>query len=298
MCGRSAPVGLQFFHTLSTFMNTISKIFFSFVLFCSTFGVVAQAQELVILHTNDTHSQIEPNATTAKYDANMGGVVRRDAIIRSIRAKHENVILIDAGDFVQGTPYFNAFNGDVEIEMMNRMGYQVAVLGNHEFDNGIDPLVHILKQADFPFIIANYDCSATALAPYVKPTTIIEQAGIKIGFIGIGSQPEGLIAAKNMVGIVVLDPVVEINKHAALLREAGCDYVVVVSHMGYERDDDTRGDRMLAAQSHGVDLIIGGHSHTLLKQCVEVTNKDGKPVRITQAGGRGAYLGRIDLKFE
>ncbi len=279
-------------------MKTISTIFFSLVLFCSTFGVDAQAQELVILHTNDTHSQIEPNAAESKYDANMGGVVRRDAVIRSIRAEHDNVILVDAGDFVQGTPYFNAFEGDVEIQMMNRMGYQLAVLGNHEFDNGIEPLVHMMKQADFPFLVADYDCSNTALAPYVKPTTIIEQGGLKIGFIGIGATPDGLIAKKNMEGIIILDPVTEINKHAALLREAGCDYVVVVSHLGYSRDNDTRGDRMLATQSRGVDLIIGGHSHTLLKQCVEVPNKDGQMVRITQAGGRGAYLGRVDLLFE
>ncbi len=254
-------------------------------------------EHIVILHTNDTHSQIDPNEADASYNPNMGGVLRRDVAIEQIKAENENVILVDAGDFVQGTPYFNFFKGDVEIQMMNKLGYDVAVLGNHEFDNGIDALEYMLKQAEFPFIAANYDLTDSKLNQYVSPTVILDKAGVKIGFIGLASPPEDLISKKNFEGIKTIDPVEAANKYALQLKEDGCDYIIVLSHLGYNKNDNT-GDRMIALQTENVDLIIGGHSHTLLKEEVELKNKAGKTVRIVQAGSRGERLGRIDMTFE
>lgn len=257
----------------------------------------AKEKEIVILHTNDTHSQIEPNPASASRNPDQGGVLRRAAAIEEIRKTTPNVILVDAGDFVQGTPYFNFFKGEVEIKMMNMLGYQATTFGNHEFDNGIEPLAKILALADFPVVSSNYDVTGTALEPYVKKTLIIEQDGVKVGFLGLTVDPEGLISKKNYEGIRFLDPVETANKYARELREKGCDLVVVISHLGYSKND-TSGDRLIAAQSTDIDLIIGGHSHTDLKGCVEVPNKNGKPVRITQTGGRGYALGRLNIEVE
>lgn len=257
----------------------------------------AQQKEIVILHTNDTHSQIEPNPATASRNPDEGGIVRRAAVIEQIRKESPNVIVVDAGDFVQGSPYYNFFKGEVEIKMMNQIGYNVGTLGNHEFDNGIDELARLLAMAKYPIVCANYDVTGTPLEPYVKPTTVIERAGIKIGFIGIGIDPEGLIAKKNFGGIKYLDPVKTANKYARELKDAGCDMVVVVSHIGYFADEDDKGDRTLAMNSTDIDLIIGGHSHTDLKGCVEVANQNGKPVKITQTGKSGFRVGRVNIEF-
>ncbi len=254
-------------------------------------------ENIVILHTNDTHSQIEPNEADASYNPNMAGVLRRDVVIEQIKADNDNVILVDAGDFVQGTPYFNFFKGDVEIQMMNKLGYDVAVLGNHEFDNGIDALEYMLKQAEFPFIAANYDFTDSKLKQYVSPTVILDKGGVKIGFIGLAARQEGLISEKNFEGIKVLDPVEVANEYALKLKEEGCDYIIVLSHLGYNNSDEV-GDRMIAIQTENIDLIIGGHSHTLLKEEVALKNRVGETVRIVQAGSRGEMLGRVDLTFE
>lgn len=263
----------------------------------------AQQKEIVILHTNDTHSQVEPNPATSSRNADEGGIVRRAAAIESVKKTASNVILVDAGDFLQGSPYFNFFKGEVEIKMMNKIGYNVGILGNHEFDNGIEPLVRILALAEYPIVCSNYDVSGTALAPYVKKTVILDRDGIKVGFIGLGVDPEGLIAKKNFQGIKYLDPVETANKYAKELRNAGCDFVVAITHIGYfegkDADDmNDEGDRKIAANSTDIDLIIGGHSHTDLKGCVEVLNKKGKPVRITQTGKSGFRLGRVNVEFD
>ncbi|MGL4293787.1 MAG: bifunctional metallophosphatase/5'-nucleotidase, partial [Bacteroidales bacterium] len=192
---------------------------------------MAQKKELVILHTNDSHSQIEPNSPTASSHANQGGVVRRAVAIEQARSQSPDLILVDAGDFVQGSPYYNFFKGEVEIKMMNKLGYNVGTLGNHEFDNGIDDLVKMLQLAEFPIICANYDVTGTPLEPYVKPTVILDRDGLKIGFIGLGVNPEGLIAKKNFGDIKYLNPSETANKYASELKKAGCDLIVVVSHI-------------------------------------------------------------------
>ena len=258
----------------------------------------AQQKELVILHTNDTHSQIEPNPTTASRNAGEGGIVRRAAYFDQVRKEEPNVIVVDAGDFVQGSPYYNFFGGEVEIKMMNKMGYDVGTLGNHEFDNGLEPLAKILAMAEFPIICANYDCTGTPLAPYIKPTAIVERGGIKVGFVGICIKPDGLISKKNFGDIKYLDPVESLNKYAAELKKQGCDLVVCVSHVGFFKDRENEGDRQLAANSTDVDIIIGGHTHTNLQGCEEQANRNGKLVKIVQNYKSGFKVGRINVDFK
>jgi 5''-nucleotidase/2'',3''-cyclic phosphodiesterase and related esterases len=283
------------FFILITMRKRISLAFLLF-LFLGSLAVSAQNKEIVILHTNDTHSQLEPTEPNSARNPNEGGVVRRAAAIEQIRKNNKNVLLIDAGDFVQGTPYFNFFKGEVEIKMMNLLGYNVGTLGNHEFDNGVDFLANILKLAQFPFVSSNYDVTGTALEPYIKKKLVIEIDGIKIGFIGLNVEPDGLISKRNFVGIKHLDPVKCANKYAKELKDEGCEYVIAISHIGYF-EKGKKGDRYIVENTSGVDLIIGGHSHTDLKGCVEVNNLDGKPVRIVQTMGRSFRLGRVNLEF-
>lgn len=259
-----------------------------------TSGMLLTASEpLVILHTNDTHSRIEPLPQTDRTAPGMGGVVRRAAYINQVRDANRQVLLFDAGDFLQGTPYFNLFKGEVEVKAMNMMQYDAATLGNHEFDYGLEVLEKVVGLATFPIVSSNYDFSATPVAGLIKPYLILKRGKLRIGVIGINIQPEGLIAAANYAGMQFLDPIETANKLASKLRrEAQCDMVVCLSHLGYG------ADLTLAESSRHIDLIIGGHSHTYLQEPVERLNRDNKPVLIYQTSGRGAYVGRMDVTLE
>lgn len=252
-----------------------------------------QAQELVIIHTNDTHSRIEPLPDTDKYNPDLGGVVRRAAYIEKVRGENENVLLFDAGDFVQGTPYFNMFKGDVEVEAMNILNYDAVTLGNHEFDYGMDVLTNIVKKAKFPIVCTNYDFSQTEIANYIKPYHIIYKNGVKIGILGANVNPVGLIASTHYDGMEFLSPIETANKTAEMLRkEQNCDVVICLSHLGY------RNELELAEKSRNIDIIIGGHSHTFMTKPVYRKNLDGNEVLVFQTSGRGAYVGRIDVKLQ
>ena len=267
------------------------------ILFCIVSGVIfAQNKEIILIHTNDTHSQLEP--VKGSDGVERGGVLWRDAAIEQIRQANENVILVDAGDFVQGTPYYNLFGGEIEVKMMNELGYDVATLGNHEFDNGVDALAEMLKNANFEVVCANYDVTGTPLEPYIKKSTIIEKDGIKVGFTGVGVDPDGLIAKVNFKGIKYLDPFISVNDEAKKLKEAKCDYIVVVSHLGYFEDDRVVGDRRLAMESDKVDLIIGGHTHKQFDGCIEVDNMNGVKVKIVQNANRALKIGAVTVEFE
>ena len=252
------------------------------------------AQEaLVILHTNDTHSRIEPLPPTDRSAPDLGGVVRRATYINQVREANKHVLLFDAGDFLQGTPYFNLFKGEVEVKAMNMMRYDAATLGNHEFDYGLEVLEKVFRMATFPIVSSNYDFSDTPLAGLIKPYLILKKGKLRIGVIGINIQPKGLIATANYAGMKYNDPVKTANELASKLRrEYKCDLVVCLSHLGYGADLD------LAESSRHIDLIIGGHSHTYLKEPTERLNLDNKPVTIYQTNGRGAYAGRLDLTLE
>ncbi|MGV8963090.1 MAG: bifunctional metallophosphatase/5'-nucleotidase [Candidatus Saccharimonadaceae bacterium] len=261
------------------------------VLFSLTIGV--HAQSLVILHTNDTHSRIEPLPETDRYNADLGGVVRRAAFVEKTRQENKNVLLFDAGDFLQGTPYFNMFKGDVEVEAMNILKYDAATLGNHEFDYGMEVLENIVMKAKFPIVCSNYDFSGTAIADYIKPYLIVYKEGVKIGILGANVNPIGLIASNNYNGLKFLSPVETANKTADMLRnDLKCDMVICLSHLGYLNELN------LAENSRNIDIIIGGHSHTFMSKPSFRKNLDGKEVLVFQTNGRGVYIGRIDVELQ
>lgn len=274
---------------------------FCLSIFVCVFSVVAVAQkkQLVILHTNDTHSCImplNPNlADTAL--AGRGGFLRRMALIEDERAKTPGLLLIDSGDFSQGSPYYNFYKGEVEVELMNRMGYDVATIGNHEFDFGLENMARIFRMAKFPIVCANYDFTGTSVEGLVKPYTIIKRNGLKIGLFGLSPQPKGLVDTTKFVGVKYLDPVETARRMAALLKtKKKCDVVICVSHLGWEDEELT--DQMLVPATRDIDIVLGGHSHTYMKTLQYVKNVDGKDVPVDQNGMHGIWIGRIVLDLE
>ena len=274
---------------------------FCLSIFVYVFSVVAVAQkkQLVILHTNDTHSCImplNPNlADTAL--AGRGGFLRRMALIEDERAKTPGLLLIDSGDFSQGSPYYNFYKGEVEVELMNRMGYDVATIGNHEFDFGLENMARIFRMAKFPIVCANYDFTGTSVEGLVKPYTIIKRNGLKIGLFGLSPQPKGLVDTTKFVGVKYLDPVETARRMAALLKtKKKCDVVICVSHLGWEDEELT--DQMLVLARRDIDIVLGGHSHTYMKTLQYVKNVDGKDVPVDQNGKHGIWIGRIVLDLE
>lgn len=255
------------------------------------------ARELVIVHTNDTHSQIDPD------EDGLGGIGRRKVVIDSIRAAHDNVLLIDAGDAVQGTLYFNIFGGKVEQRLMNALGYDMRILGNHEFDNGVDSLAAVFAEAKAQFLATNYKLDGSPLSEMFEKYAIREIDGRKIGFIGINLRPEGMISEGNYDGVEYLDAVEAANATAWWLRNIeGCDMVVAISHIGYNPVTPP-GDLMLAANSSNIDIIIGGHSHDLIlpgNQYYQhrVLNAAGKEVLVTQVGKAGKNVGEIVIDLD
>ncbi|WP_090973237.1 bifunctional metallophosphatase/5'-nucleotidase [Parapedobacter composti] len=254
---------------------------------------------LTILHTNDVHSRIEPFPMDGSRNQGLGGVARRAALVRRIRSEQRNVLLLDAGDTVQGTPYFNLFGGKVELELMSKMGYDACTLGNHEFDNGLDGLAQMLGYATFPFLTANYDFSDTLLKGKTRDYAIFRKQGIRIGVFGLGIELDGLVDPVRCRGVRYLDPIATANELAAQLRhDLRCDLIVCLSHLGYQYQSDKISDRVLAANTRNVDLIIGGHTHTFMPEPESIRNLDGRETIVNQVGFGGIYLGRLDYVFE
>jgi len=261
----------------------------------------SDAKHLTILHTNDVHSYIDPFPATHPKNPNMGGVARRAALIESIKKENPNVLLLDAGDVFQGTPYFNYYGGELEFKLMSMMQYDLATMGNHDFDNGIDGFYAQLPNAKFDFVSANYDFKNTILAGVVKPYKIFDKNGIKIGVFGLGVELNGLVDKKNYKETVYNDPVAVSQDMARILRhEQKCDLVICLSHIGYQykNDPDKISDLKLAALTKDIDLIIGGHTHTFLDKPTIVKNADGFDVLVNQVGCYGINLGRIDFYLE
>ena len=260
-------------------------------------ALAAQASGLVILHTNDTHSQIDPA------DDGLGGVGRRKVVIDSVRAAESNVLLVDAGDIVQGTLYFNLYGGEVENKLMNMLGYDMRILGNHEFDNGVDSLAATLRDARSQLLATNYDLSRSALAGLFDKYSIREVDGRRIGFIAINLQPKGMISDGNYDGVEYLDAIEAANASAWWLKHVeGCDMVVAITHIGYAPSMPP-GDFMLAQASADIDVIIGGHSHDLIdpdggKYRWRVPNRNGRDVLVAQVGKAGKNIGKIDIDLD
>ncbi len=253
---------------------------------------------ITILHTNDTHSNIDPFPKNhAKYPG-QGGVERRFELIQEIRNEEEHVLLIDAGDIFQGTPYFNKYKGVLEMKLMTQLGYEAATMGNHDFDIGLDGFLRAKEFVNFPFLCANYDFSDTILKNETQTTKIIQKGKLKIGLFGVGVELKGLVPDSKFEKTQYHDPISIANEHAASLKKAGCDLVICLSHLGYEYADSRVSDRVLASKTRNIHLIIGGHTHTFLEKPTEEKNLDGETVLINQVGWAGLQLGRIDFTFE
>ncbi len=251
-------------------------------------------KKITILHTNDTHSHIEP--ISGGRDNGKGGVARRAALINKVRAENQNTILLDCGDIFQGTPYFNFYGGELEIKLMSMMGYDAATLGNHDFDNGIDGLYAQLPNASFEFVISNYDFSNTIMDGKTKPYKVMVKDGVRIGMFGLGIELEGLVSPLMYKETKYLDPLMVAQDMVVALRESEkCDIVICMSHLGYKYGSDKISDISLAQQTSGIDLIIGGHTHTFLEQPDLVINAAGETTMVNQVGCYGINVGRIDF---
>ena len=253
---------------------------------------------LTILHTNDTHSCIMPLANTLAdtVKAGRGGFLRRAAMVNEERNARPSLLLLDSGDFSQGSPYYTLYKGDVEVELMNIMGYDAATIGNHEFDYGLDNMARLFRRARFPIVCANYDFTGTPVEGLVSPYTIIEREGLRIGVFGLAPQLEGLVMENSYRGVDYKDPIETARQCVSLLRNAGCDVVICLSHLGW--DMPGIDDAQLIAATQGIDIVLGGHSHTYMTDLEYVDNAEGLPVPVDQNGKHGIYVGKIELSVE
>lgn len=261
-------------------------------------GAGARGRKITILHTNDTHSCIYPlNRHLADtLLAGRGGFVRRAEMVRQERRKEPELLLLDSGDFSQGSTYYTLYKGDVEVGLMNLMGYDAATLGNHEFDYGVDNLARLARKAEFPIVCANYDFTGTPLEGLIKPYTIIKRNGVKIGIFGVSPQLDGLVMAQSCKGVKYNDPVKAANNVARLLKEKEkCDLVICLSHLGWDLigTDDTE----MMPQTRNIDIILGGHSHSYFTEMKYIKNLDGKDVPNDQNGKHGIFVGKIVVDF-
>ena len=257
-------------------------------------------KHITILHTNDTHSQIEPFDPNHHKFANKGGVARRASLIQKVRNENPNTLLLDAGDIFQGTPYFNYFGGEIEFKLMSLLKYDAATMGNHDFDNSIEGFHHQLPNANFDFVCANYDFKNTILNTLVKPYKIFFKDGVKIGVFGLGIELHNLVSPELFKETTYLDPI-EITKDITreLKENENCDLIICLSHLGYHYKNSQKvSDLKLAAATKDIDLIIGGHTHTFLPKPTLVKNVNNETVIVNQVGAYGVNLGRIDFYFD
>lgn len=261
----------------------------------------AEVKKITVLHTNDVHSHIDPFPADDPRNPNMGGVARRASLIETIRKENPNVLLLDAGDIFQGTPYFNYYGGELEFKLMSMMQYDASTIGNHDFDNGIEGLYAQMPHAKFDFLSANYDFKNTLMDGLVKPYKVFKKDGIKVGVFGIGIELEGLVDKKMYKETVYSDPVeVSLEMVRILKKEQKCDLIICLSHLGYKykNEPDKLCDLQLAALTQDIDLIIGGHTHTFLDKPTVIKNRIGEEVLVNQVGCYGINLGRIDFYFD
>ena len=260
---------------------------------------MAQKKELVILHTNDTHSCIDPLSVNIKEKdiAGKGGFIRRLELLRQERMAHPDLLYFDSGDFSQGSPFYPIYHGDVEIGLMNRMGIDASTIGNHEFDFGMENMARLFRMAQFPIVCSNYDFSGTELEGLVKPYIIIKRNGLKIGVFALVPMIEGLVDLSKCRGVAYLDPIAKANEMTTLLRKKKCDVVICISHLGWDKHNGPN-DQQVIAGSRGIDLVLGGHSHTYFEDLRYVKDLDGRMVPVDQNGKHGAYIGKMTLSLD
>jgi len=255
--------------------------------------------KVTILHTNDVHSRIDPFPMDGSRNEGLGGAAKRATMLKRIRAKETNTLLFDAGDIFQGTPYFNFYGGELEMKLMSQMRYDAGTIGNHDFDAGIDGLEKQLVHANFPLVISNYGFEDTVMNGKTIPMKTFTKGKIKIGVTGVGIELQGLVPDSLTKETVYHDPIAKANEYAAKLKhDLKCDYVICLSHLGFKYSRNKVSDMDLAKKSKDIDLIIGGHTHTFLREPVNIENQNGINVVVNQAGWGGIMLGRVDIYFE
>lgn len=255
--------------------------------------------KLTILHTNDVHSRIEPFPMDGSKNEGKGGTAKRATLIKKIRAQEKNVLLFDAGDIFQGTPYFNYFGGELEIKLMSEMGYDAATMGNHDFDGGLFGFDKQLPFANFPFVSSNYNFDDTMLQGKIHKYKIFKKEGLKIGVFGLGIELNGLVPQSLFQETKYEDALRAAEFWSTYLKqEEKCDYVICLSHLGYKYVENKVSDQVIATNTSDIDLIIGGHTHTFMDAPEKVKNKLGRAVLIHQVGWAGMVLGRLDVLFE
>ena len=269
-------------------------------LLTSMSAVAKKQKQLVILHTNDTHSAILPlnSQLPDTMKAGRAGFLRRIAMLKEERQKDPDLLLFDSGDFSQGSAYYTMFKGDVEVGLMNQMGYDAVTIGNHEFDFGLDNMARLFRMATFPVVCTNYDFTGTPCEGLVKPYVILKRHGVKIGVFALAPKMEGLVAAKNSVGVKYLDPAsVALETATMLKRQMKCDMVICVSHLGWSsgRGQD---DQYMISSSRDIDLVLGGHTHTYFSELEYVNNLDGRPVPVDQNGKNAIFVGRMVVSLK
>lgn len=282
--------------------RSIIIFFFQFFIFSFFHSneIFAQQSKLLIVHTSDTHSCIEPlsvNFTIASF-ANKGGYARRIKLFNQLREQNPGSMLtFDCGDFSQGSVYYNLFKGEVEVKLMNLMHYDAVTIGNHEFDFGLENMARIFRMAEFPIVCCNYDFTGTPCEGLVKPYIVIERGGKKIGVFGVCPQPKGLIVGKNYEGMKYTTPAVAAQPIIDKLRHhENCDVVVCLSHLGW--GDAPEQDKDFIARTHGIDVLLGGHTHTYFTKEEYVTDKKGHQVIVDHMGKNACFVGTIEMEVE
>ena len=282
------------------FTQNILPVVLFFILNLLFSPVGAQKKQLVILHTNDTHSQIFPITSQLPdtMKAGRGGFLRRIAMLKEERAKNPDLLYFDSGDFFQGSAYFTLFKGDVEVGLMNQMGIDASTVGNHEFDFGLENMARVFKKANFPILCTNYDFTGTVMEGITKPYIIIKRNGVKIGVFAVCPKMEGLVSDKNCIGVKYLDPAqVALETATMLKKKEKCDVVICISHLGWNsnRGED---DQYMISRSRNIDLVLGGHTHTYMPTLEYWNNMDGNPVPVDQNGKAAIFVGRIELELK
>ena len=257
----------------------------------------AVSRRITILHTNDVHSRLEPFPMDGSRNQGLGGVAARAALIQEIRNETNQVLLLDAGDIFQGTPFFNLYKGEPEIKAMTMMGYDAATMGNHDFDAGLDNFATQLQHAGFPVLICNYDFAGTSMENKSQPYKIFQKGNLTIGVLGVGIELRGLVPENLYGNTLYTNPIEAANQNAEILRKKGCDMVICLSHLGDKYDDDKISDEILAKETFDIDLIIGGHTHRFFSEPRKYRNRRGSDVVVNQVGWGGIQLGRLDYTF-
>ena len=279
-------------------MRRLTLIALSFIIYHLSFSPAGAQTQLTILHTNDTHSTILPLGRNLADTmlADRGGYLRRIAMLNEERQKDPQLLLFDSGDFSQGSAFYSMFEGDVEIGLMNQMRYDAVTIGNHEFDFGLDNMIRLFKMARFPIVCSNYDFADTELKDLVKPYVVLKRRGVKIGLFALCPPLEGLVFTKNYGPLRFLDPVEVTNQMVDILRnQKKCDYVICLSHLGWQVSEYP--DNRFIEQTRGVDLVLGGHTHTYFDELQYENNADGRPIPVDQNGKHAVFVGKLLLTF-